>query len=776
MTAALLYGIHDREGRHLLPPDGWCIDTVALSESPAHTDYITLRGDINWIVRLNWGYGSTGTIPLPTDYDRMAAKCAQYVAGSPGVKRVIIGNEPNHEQERPNGVFITPAQYAACFIKCRAAIKRFSPQVEVIPAPCAPYHANPVPWTDYWREMLKIIAANGGCDGIAVHAYTRSSNPADIESTAKMGPPLDGQHSGFLTFMDAFEEVPTELRHLPAYITEFNELLPDGWHNANTGVVQAAYDVVDDWNHGGFKQIRCLALYRWPRFDKWHIEGKHGVIEDFKAAIAKGYRSPVAGAKTVPEQNLMPFIPNQLSPAPTAGAPSLPRDISEGFRRRVPDFTPAEPQPGQRYYRLIKAEYLPPPLGAQRFGPDHHILVDVLDTSGKRRMDTSVNFYWDGKMHIDRIRKEQEPYGVDYPMSSAGHSFGVWVGDFRPNSDDVFGMGLGTIEQPDWGHHVTYYLVFQEAIAESQPAPVPATPPVTVQPVTVPALHHPVQDPQYRRVTQVFGVNGDYYSRYKVDGVPLKGHNGIDFATPNGTAICAVAAGRVVEAADEGSAGYGKYVKLSHAWGESLYAHLSQHLCDVGDIVLAGETIGLSGNTGNSTGPHLHYGMRVQPFNRRDGWGGYTDPAAYLLNTQPAPTQPTDKKKYVEMVIRAAQEFGVDPDLLVSQAQAESSFDPNAVSSAGAKGLLQLMPNTWRETSAEIGGGDDPFDPRQNARVGARYLKKMLALTGGNPYQALIAYGWGPGNWLSEEPRPDLWVQYANKIVFGRDLLKACGL
>src|SRR5690606_2612627 len=128
-----------------------------------------------------------------------------------------------------------------------------------------------------------------------------------------------------------------------------------------------------------------------------------------------------------------------------------------------------------------------------------------------------------------------------------------------------------------------------------QPAPKP-----TKQTVRVPALTHPVQDPRYRRVTQVFGVNGDYYKRFAVDGVPLRGHNGIDFGTPNGTAICAVADGRVVEVADEGHKGYGKYVKLVHPWGESLYAHLSQHLCDIGSIVVAGETIGLSGNTGNS--------------------------------------------------------------------------------------------------------------------------------------------------------------------------------
>src|SRR5690606_17444094 len=129
----------------------------------------------------------------------------------------------------------------------------------------------------------------------------------------------------------------------------------------------------------------------------------------------------------------------------------------------------------------------------------------------------------------------------------------------------------------------------------------------------------------------------DYYRQFAVDGVALKGHNGVDFGTPIGTDIKAVDAGYVAEEAFDPS-GYGAYIKIVHGWGESLYAHLAQTLMTVGDTVQAGQFIAASGNTGNSTGPHLHFGLRVSPFDRKDGWGGYTDPLPYLQDADwPAP-------------------------------------------------------------------------------------------------------------------------------------------
>ena len=88
-------------------------------------------------------------------------------------------------------------------------------------------------------------------------------------------------------------------------------------------------------------------------------------------------------------------------------------------------------------------------------------------------------------------------------------------------------------------------------------------------------------------------------------------HTGIDLAGPFGTPIVAAADG-VVAAADVSTVGYGNHVIIAHAGGLlTLYGHLEAMLVKPGDVVKAGQPIGLLGSTGNSTGPHCHFEVRV---------------------------------------------------------------------------------------------------------------------------------------------------------------------
>jgi murein DD-endopeptidase MepM/ murein hydrolase activator NlpD len=101
-------------------------------------------------------------------------------------------------------------------------------------------------------------------------------------------------------------------------------------------------------------------------------------------------------------------------------------------------------------------------------------------------------------------------------------------------------------------------------------------------------------------------------------------HTGVDFPVPTGTSVKSVAAGRVVSAGWAGSFGY--QVVVRHADGRySQYAHLSAISVREGQGVSAGQRIGRSGSTGNSTGPHLHFEVRRGP-----GFGTDVDPVAYL--------------------------------------------------------------------------------------------------------------------------------------------------
>ena len=131
-------------------------------------------------------------------------------------------------------------------------------------------------------------------------------------------------------------------------------------------------------------------------------------------------------------------------------------------------------------------------------------------------------------------------------------------------------------------------------------------------------------------VTQWWGSNPDFYKQFKYDGVRLRGHNGIDFGIPVGVSLLAVSDGSVRRTGfDKG--GFGHFVLLNHRWGESLFAHLSEIQVKRDQQVILGETIGLSGNTGASTGPHLHFGIRIHPYRRTDGWGGFSDPKPFML-------------------------------------------------------------------------------------------------------------------------------------------------
>jgi len=89
---------------------------------------------------------------------------------------------------------------------------------------------------------------------------------------------------------------------------------------------------------------------------------------------------------------------------------------------------------------------------------------------------------------------------------------------------------------------------------------------------------------------------------------------------------------------------------------------------------------------------------------------------------------------------QAARQYGVDPYLIKSVVKVESDFDPSVVSSKGARGLMQLIPST-----ARLVGCDNAFDPSDNIRGGAKYLKMMLDRFGGNLDHALAAYNSGPG-------------------------------
>jgi len=159
-------------------------------------------------------------------------------------------------------------------------------------------------------------------------------------------------------------------------------------------------------------------------------------------------------------------------------------------------------------------------------------------------------------------------------------------------------------------------------------------------------------------ITQKFGKNPKIYKRFG-----MAGHNGLDFRvrfvdTPMGRRyITAALDGKVIEVQNEDKGGYGIFVRLEHAGGaQTVYGHNTRLYVEKGDEVKAGDRIALSGNTGFSSGPHLHFGYR--PPNWREiydnGFKGYVDPLPYLKgekDTQPSVVEPEFAKKWAGWMI-----------------------------------------------------------------------------------------------------------------------------
>lgn len=153
------------------------------------------------------------------------------------------------------------------------------------------------------------------------------------------------------------------------------------------------------------------------------------------------------------------------------------------------------------------------------------------------------------------------------------------------------------------------------------------------------------------RLSQGFGENPEYYKKFG-----LAGHEGLDFATPTGTPIVSATDGVVIRDLDNPVQGknLGIYVTV---WDKeqqcaTYYCHLASNVVSVGQSVVKGQLLGFSDNTGNSTGPHLHFSLvktddKGNRINTDNGYGGFINPndkriAEWEIKNLTEPVKPSE--------------------------------------------------------------------------------------------------------------------------------------
>lgn len=125
---------------------------------------------------------------------------------------------------------------------------------------------------------------------------------------------------------------------------------------------------------------------------------------------------------------------------------------------------------------------------------------------------------------------------------------------------------------------------------------------------------------------------------------------------------------------------------------------------------------------------------------------------AIFVPALPVPAQepPFDQQvidaRLASHIAEASTRFGIPEDWIRAVIAAESAHEISAVSSAGAMGLMQVMPATWTQLRARYAFADDPFDPRENILAGTAYLREMLDRYG-NVGAMLAAYNAGPARY-----------------------------
>jgi murein DD-endopeptidase MepM/ murein hydrolase activator NlpD len=206
-----------------------------------------------------------------------------------------------------------------------------------------------------------------------------------------------------------------------------------------------------------------------------------------------------------------------------------------------------------------------------------------------------------------------------WTVPAAGHDTGPASHDGAAHEAFQGFLGpLAPAREPLGPHQLTFRELFEAEEAQGGPEafdifdedrllPGPYRSGLVPEARTSPVSAHPI--------SAEYGIPGSWAAGH---------HTGVDFAVPSGTTVWSVGPGTVVQAEYVGDYGNAVLVLMTDGY-YALYAHLSEISVEPGETVEAGTQLGLSGSTGRSTGPHLHFEIRTTPV-----YGSDVDPLDYL--------------------------------------------------------------------------------------------------------------------------------------------------
>ncbi|MBI3760375.1 MAG: M23 family metallopeptidase [Chloroflexi bacterium] len=295
-----LLGLRDREGGEWLANQGlrgWCVDTVDVGLTPRRLGYTALaEKGIRVIVRLTYGSGGAGTLPIEDQYAAFAGAVVGTIKNSPGAYAFILGNEPNNPDEWPGGENggkpITPEQYGQLW---NTVWWRIPKTAMLIPAAIDPYYGPNSNPREYWARMMLAIyrgdgARRGGADGLAFHAKVQWHDKTLVRSTATYGdPPLAAMPLHWRAWQAVWDKTPNQFKSLPVFLTECNPERqvpngPLGWRNTDAGLIGEMIAFEREMNIKYSDRVKAVVFYRWPARDEWGMMNKPSLVDAIQAA------------------------------------------------------------------------------------------------------------------------------------------------------------------------------------------------------------------------------------------------------------------------------------------------------------------------------------------------------------------------------------------------------------------------------------------------------------------------------------------------------------